>query len=166
MSIAPTLQKYLAAKNIQYDVIAHEPTMSSARTAEACRISGNSLAKGVVLRHDGGYALAVLPASRHLHLTDLRDQLGEYIEMADEPEIDKLFPDCAHGAIPAVGQCYGLSLLVDDSIDAAPEIYMEAGDHETLIRMSHSQFADLMVQALHGRFSEQMPTGNASTAWG
>ena len=165
MSIAPTLQKYLAAKNIQYDVIAHEPTMSSAHTAEACRISGNSLAKGVVLRHDGGYALAVLPASRHLHLTDLRDQLSENIEMADEPEIDKLFPDCAHGAIPAVGQCYGLSLLVDDSIEAAPDVYVEAGDHETLIHMSRSQFADLMAQARHGRFSGKMPSGDASIFW-
>lgn len=166
MSIAPTLQRYLASNNIQYDVIAHEPTMSSTRTAEACHISGNCLAKAVVLKHDGGYVMAVLPASRHLHLNDLRDSLGENIEMAEESEIDKLFPDCAHGAVPAIGQCYGLSLLVDDSIEAAPDVYMEAGDHETLIRMSHSQFSDLMAQARHGRFSEQMPTGNAAATWG
>jgi Ala-tRNA(Pro) deacylase len=42
MSIAPTLQRYLTAENIQYDVIPHDPTMSSARTAEACRISGSA----------------------------------------------------------------------------------------------------------------------------
>jgi Ala-tRNA(Pro) deacylase len=166
MSIAPTLQRYLAANNIQYDVVAHEPTMSSNRTAEACHISGNCLAKAVVLRRDGGFMLAVLPASHHLHLTDLRDALGENVQMAKEPEIDQLFPDCAHGAIPAVGQCYGLPLLVDDSIEAVPVIYMEAGDHETLIRMSHAQFSDLMAQAPHGRFSAQMPTGNASAVWG
>ena len=46
MSIAPTLQRYLTAENIQYDVILHDTTMSSARTAEACRISGDRLAKG------------------------------------------------------------------------------------------------------------------------
>jgi len=166
MSIAPTLQRYLAANNIQYDVVRHEPTASSTRTAEASHISGNCLAKAVVLRHDGGYMLAVLPASRHLHLTDLRGQLGDNVQMAKESEIDRLFPDCAHGAIPAVGQCYGLSLLIDDSIEAAPDVYMEAGDHETLIRMSHSQFSDLMAKAQHGRFSAQMPTGNAAAAWG
>jgi Ala-tRNA(Pro) deacylase len=127
MSIAPTLQRYLASNHIQYDVVAHEPTTSSTRTAEACHISGNCFAKAVVLRRDGGYMLAVLPASRHLHLTDLRDQLGDNVQMAKESEIDRLFPDCAHGAIPAVGQCYGLSLLVDDSIEAAPDVYMEAG---------------------------------------
>ena len=76
MTLAPTLQKHLD-QNVTYEVITHDPTMSSTRTAEACRISGNCLAKGVVLKHDGGYVLAVLPASRHLHLTDLRDALGE-----------------------------------------------------------------------------------------
>ena len=61
MSIAPTLQKYLAAENIQYEVIPHEFSMTSTRTAEACHISGDRLAKGIVLRRDGEYILANLP---------------------------------------------------------------------------------------------------------
>jgi Ala-tRNA(Pro) deacylase len=168
MSIAPTLQRYLAAESIQYDVIPHEPTMSSTRTAEACRISGNCLAKGIVLRRSSSdYILAVLPASHHIHLTDLRNQLGDNVEMAKESEIDMLFPDCAHGAVPAVGQCYGLPLVVDDSLEAQPQIYLEAGDHETLIRMSHAQFAHLTADARHGRFSEKLPTdASTSVVWG
>ncbi len=50
MSVAPTLQRYLTAENTQYDVIPHDPTMSSARTAEACPISRDRLAKANVLR--------------------------------------------------------------------------------------------------------------------
>jgi hypothetical protein len=80
MSIAPTLQRYLTAENIQYDMIPHDPTMSSARTAEACRISGDRLAKAIVLRRNAGYMLAVLPASHHLRLSDLRDQLGDNVD--------------------------------------------------------------------------------------
>jgi Ala-tRNA(Pro) deacylase len=30
---------------------------------------------------------------------------------------------------------------------------MEAGDHETLLHMGRAQFARLMANALHGRFS-------------
>jgi Ala-tRNA(Pro) deacylase len=153
MSVAPTLQKYLAAENIQYDVIPHEPTMSSTRTAEACRISGDCLAKGIVLRRNGGYMLAVLPASYHVRLSDLRTQLGDDVDVAKESEIAQLFRDCAHGAVPPVGRCYGLDLVVDDAIEAQPEIYMEAGDHQTLLHMSHAQFARLTANALHGRFS-------------
>src|SRR6201987_5422741 len=157
MSIAPTLQRYLTTENIQYDVIPHDPTMSSTRTAEACRISGDRLAKAIVLRHIAGYLLAVLPASHHVRLSDLRDQLGDNVEMAQESEIDPLFPDCAHGAVPPPGHCYALPLIVDDSIEAQPEIYMEAGDHQTLVRVGHAQFARLMENARHGRFSEKLP---------
>ena len=153
MSIAPTLQKYLAAENIQYEEILHELSMSSNRTAEACHISGDRLAKGVVLRRDDGYMLAVMPASHHLRLTELRAQLGDNVEMANEAEINELFRDCANGAVPAVGKCYGLNIIVDESIEAQPEIYMEAGDHETLLHLSHAQFARLTANALHGRFS-------------
>jgi hypothetical protein len=44
MSIAPTLQRHLTAENIQYDVIPHDPTMSSA----------DRLAKAIVLRRNAG----------------------------------------------------------------------------------------------------------------
>lgn len=158
MSIAPTLQRYLAGEHVPYDVIPHEPTMSSTRTAEACGISGNCLAKGIVLRRDSsGYMLAVLPASHHIRLADLRDQIGDDIQMAKEAEVDTLFPDCAHGAVPAIGQCYGLPLIVDDSLKTPPQIYLEAGDHQTLIRISHAVFAQLMADARHGYFSGKLP---------
>src|ERR1700682_2665968 len=114
-------------------------------TAEACRISPDCLAKGVVLRRNGGYMLAVLSASHHIRLSDLSNQLGDHVEMANQSEIEQLFPDCASGAVPAGGQCYGLPLVVDHSIDAQPEIYMEAGDHETLLHLTHTQFAHLMT---------------------
>lgn len=153
MPIAPTLQQYLTAENIEYEEIPHEPTMSSNRTAEACHVSGDRLAKGIVLRHDGGYMLAVMPASHRLRLSELRSRLGEDIEMADETEIKELFRDCAYGAVPAVGKCYGLDVIVDDSIEAQPEVYMEAGDHETLLHLTHAQFASLTADARHGRFS-------------
>jgi Ala-tRNA(Pro) deacylase len=169
MSIAPTFQQYLTAENVKYDVIPHEPTMSSTQTAEACRISKDCLAKGVVLRRDrdGGYLLAVLPASRHVRLSDLRDQFGEDVEMAEEAEVDRLFWDCAHGAIPPVGRCYGLPVVVDDRIDAQPEIYMEAGDHRTLLHMGHAQFARMTADARYGRFSERLSEKEmTSVVWG
>ena len=127
--------------------------MSSNRTAEACHIPGDHLAKGVVLRRNGDYLLAVVPASHHLHLSDLRTELGDHVAMANEAEINRLFGDCAHGAIPAVGKCYGLNMIVDDSMEAQPEVYIEAGDHETLLQLTRAQFARLTADALHGRFS-------------
>jgi len=152
MSIAPTLQRHLD-RNVTYDVITHEATMSSTRTAQACHVSGDRLAKAIVLRHDGGYMLAVLPASHHIRLTDLKRQVGDDVALADEGEIERLFPDCALGAVPAVGECYGLDVIVDDTIQERPEVYLEGGDHMTLVHMNQAQFARLMAEARHGRFS-------------
>ena len=153
MSISPTLRRYLVAENVQYDEIPHELSMTSARTAEACHVSGDRLAKAIVLRRGGGYMLAVLPASHHLRMSELRARLGDDVDMANEHEVNRLFADCAHGAVPAVGACYGLNVIVDDSIQTQPEIYMEAGDHETLLHFTHAQFARLNANALHGQFS-------------
>ena len=153
MSIAPTLQKYLSAENIQYEEIPHEPTLSSARTAQTCHIPGDRLAKGIVLRCDGEYMLAVMPASHRLRLPELRTTLGSDIDMANETEIGQLFRDCAHSAVPAIGKCYGLDLIVDDSINAPPDIYIEGGDHQTLLHLSQAQFSRLTENEIHGRFS-------------
>ena len=152
MTVSPTLQKYLD-QGVSYDLIAHAPTMSSTRTAEACHVSGEALAKAVVLRRDGGYMMAVLPASHHLHLSALKSQLGHKVDLASEDEIERLFGDCERGAIPALGECYGLDVIVDDSIDPRRDIYVEGGDHTTLIRMDGEEFARLTAKAWRGHFS-------------
>ena len=167
MSIAPTLQRFLAAQNVQFDAILHEPTVSSTRTAQVCRISGDRIVKAILLRRPGGFMLAILPASHHIRVSDLQSQLGDDVEMASEAEIDRLFPDCAHGAVPPIGQCYGLPLVMDESIEAQPDIYFEAGDHQTLLHMSGVQFARLLAGARHGQFSAKVTTGaGPGIVWG
>jgi Ala-tRNA(Pro) deacylase len=152
MAIAPILQKHLD-RNVTYEVLTHDPTMSSTRTAQACHVSGERLAKAIVLRHDGRYLLAVLPATHHVSLADLRTQVGDDVDLANEDEIKRLFPDCALGAIPPIGEAYELDVIVDDSIQAQPDVYLEGGDHTTLVHMDQAQFARLMAEARHGRFS-------------
>jgi Ala-tRNA(Pro) deacylase len=152
MTIAPTLQKHLD-QNVTYDMITHDPTMSSSRTAQACHVSGNRLAKAIVLRRNDGYMLAVLPASHHISLTELRQQIGDDVDLAKESEIKQLFPDCVLGAVPPIGECYALDVIVDDSIQEPPEVYLEGGDHTTLVHIDQAQFTRLMAEARHGRFS-------------
>ncbi|MGA7451580.1 MAG: YbaK/EbsC family protein [Rhodoplanes sp.] len=64
-----------------------------------------------------------------------------------------MFPDCAHGAVPPIGECYGLDTVIDDAIDEQDEVYLEAGDHTTLVHITHAQFAKLTADARHTRFS-------------
>ena len=152
MAIAPTFQRYLD-QHVTYDVIAHEPTMSSMRTAQACHISGDCLAKGVVLRDATGYMLAVLPASHHIRMHDLHSQFGEDVDLASEREIDELFSDCVHGAVPPIGECYGLEVVAEASVFDPTDIYFEGGDHKTLVHMSQAQFSQLSDEARRAHFA-------------
>src|SRR5437660_6782220 len=99
MAIAPTVQKFLKDKNIEYDAIPHAATTTSSRTAEICGVSGNCLAKCVVLRTGKGYMLAVVPASHHVRLAEVATHLGQGVGLAAEDEIERLFPDCDRGAV-------------------------------------------------------------------
>jgi Ala-tRNA(Pro) deacylase len=149
MAIAPTLAKYLAAKNVKYDVL----PPASLRSATPWRVPGDRLAKAVLLRDATGYALAVLPASHHIRLSELKRQFGDDVEFAKEHEIVELFDDCVGGAVPAVGECYGLELMVDEDLSAKPDVYFDAGDRASLVHMTGAEFAALTRTARLGHFS-------------
>jgi Ala-tRNA(Pro) deacylase len=153
MPIAASLQKHLSRKHIEYDVVSHPPTMASVLTAQACHVPPDRLAKSVVVRTGDRYVLAVLPASRRISMADLKAELGENFALASENELEQLFEDCAPGAIPPVGECYGLDAVVERSVCDQPDVYFEGGDHATLVHVSQSQFAQLTGHAPHARFA-------------
>jgi Ala-tRNA(Pro) deacylase len=148
---SPTLTRYLTRQRAAYDVLVHDPTESASRTAQACHVSGDRLAKAVVLHDGSGYVVAVLPASHHLRLKEIAASAP--IRMASEDEIARLFPDCARGAVPPLGMAYGLKTIVDDSIATMSEVYFEGGDHATLVHMSGGAFRQLLGDAAHARIS-------------
>jgi Ala-tRNA(Pro) deacylase len=156
MTISATVQRYLQGRGVSYEVLTHPLTGSSSETAQWTHVSGDRIAKTVVLR-DGnaadGYLLAVLPASHHLSLEVLQSWLGRSVELASEQEIGRLFPDCELGAIPPLGDAYGLDVVLDDSLAGLHEVCFEGGDHRSLVKVGGEQFRQLMSGARHGRFS-------------
>jgi Ala-tRNA(Pro) deacylase len=74
--------------------------------------------------------------------------------MASEEQIETLFLDCEPGAVPALGAAYGLKVIVDDSLANEPEIYLEGGDHASLVHVSGGTFQKLLADARHARFAE------------
>jgi Ala-tRNA(Pro) deacylase len=153
MTIAATVRQYLNDCGIEYEVVEHARTMSSSRTAEVGHVAGDRLAKAVVLKSEGGFTMAVLPASCHLRLGEVQDCLRRPVGLATEREVGQLFGDCELGAIPPVGKPYGMEMIVDDSLQEQPDVYFEAGDHVSLIHVSAMAFQRLTAEARHGRFS-------------
>jgi Ala-tRNA(Pro) deacylase len=153
MAIAITLQQYLEDHDIRYDVLVHQRTVTARQTARACEIPKDRLAKAVLMRDGQGYVVAVLPASCRLDKAQLWRLLHRPVELASEEEAEGLFRDCDRGAVPALGQAYGVETIVDERLDRAPEIWLEAGDHERLVHLSGEQFHALTAAARRGRFA-------------
>ena len=154
MGIAITLAQYLAERGVNYDVVKHPHAVTASESAETSHISPKRLAKAVVIKGDDGFMLAVLPASSHIQFDQLRKQLGADVGMASEEQIETLFLDCEPGAVPALGAAYGLKVIVDESLTNEPEIYLEGGDHASLVHISGSTFQKLLADARHARFTE------------
>lgn len=154
MGIAITLAQFLAERGVKYDVVEHPHAVTASESAKTSHISPNRLAKAVVLKGEDGFMLAVLPASSHIEFGRLRKQLGADLDMASEEQIETLFLDCEPGAVPALGAAYGLKVIVDDSLANEPEIYLEGGDHASLVHISGSTFQGLLADARHARFTE------------
>ncbi|MEV0297925.1 YbaK/EbsC family protein [Nocardia sp. NPDC050710] len=153
MTMSPTVHTCLRDAGVEYEVVRHPHSHSSNETAQTAAIPGDQLAKTILLEDDQGYVGAVLPSTHHLRLPKLWDQTGRQLSLAKESDIREVFKDCEVGAIPPVCTAYGMKTLVDERLSTQPDIYFEAGDHETLIHMRTEQFMRLMETAEKVRFS-------------
>jgi Ala-tRNA(Pro) deacylase len=148
MTIAARLSTYLDQQDADYELVPHPHTESSMATAATAHVPGDRLAKAVIVSQDGEYLVVVVPSDYHVHLGLLHRWLGREVGLATEKELVELFPDCEPGAIPPIGDPYGLRTLLDSSLLDAPEVFFEAGDHASLVRVTGEQFRQLQRGAL------------------
>ncbi|RTR05929.1 aminoacyl-tRNA deacylase [Halomonas nitroreducens] len=153
MAMPITIREYLRACDIDYEEVPHPREVSSSRIAQMSHIGGNQMAKAIMLHGDAGYRVAVVPSTCDADLEKLSELFHEKLELASEDEIRREFDDCDPGATIAVGQAYGLKVYLDDQLRHQPDIYFDAGDHETLVHMSGHEFDRLMDDSRHGEFS-------------
>lgn len=153
MAIPSRIQAFLAQRGARYDVVPHPATHTSTETAERAHVPGDLLVKGVLLEDDEGALVAVLPSTRSIQMSHLGKALNRHVRLADTQDVPRLFPDCSDGAIPPLGAAYGLRTIVDDELEAQQEVYFEAGDHETLVHMTVSQFMALLGPAERANFT-------------
>jgi Ala-tRNA(Pro) deacylase len=153
MSIAASVQSYLAREGVPYDTLEHEHTHDSMHSAQAAHVPGDRFAKCVVLEDDRGFLMAVIPATHKVDLGALHDALDRNLGLATDRELIELFKDCEPGAVPPLGPAYGIDTILDERLAGPPDIYFEAGDHEVLVHMRGSEFLRLMAHVPRGRIS-------------
>ena len=158
MTIASKLKNYLQQREVKYQMMAHPHSEYSMETAEKAHVHGDALAKGVLVKDNHGYLLVVLPADYHIEIESLHKLLGQEVAMVDEVTLKEVFSDCELGAVPPIGMAYGIKTIWDpkSSLGKQDEVFFEAGDHQSLVRISGVQFHELMAPAERGEFSHHL----------
>jgi len=158
MTIASKLENYLQQRKVKYKVVSHPHSEYSMETAEKAHVTGDALAKGVLVKGDDGYLLVVLPSDYHIELESLHKLLGQEVVIASEVTLAEIFSDCEVGAVPPIGMAYGVKTIWDpkSSLGKLDEVFFEAGDHQSLVLISGVQFHELMASAERGKFSHHI----------
>lgn len=145
MSMATTVDQALTLTQVDYRILRHPHSATTAEAARRADVDPGLLAKAVVLQDHVGYLLAVLPASRRLDLQGLRQRLHRpSLEFVPEDDLDNVFFDCQRGAVPPLGPEYRVPTVVDLGLQAVEDVYFEAGDHEGLVHVDQTSFRKLM----------------------
>ena len=139
------LREFLDSHHIKYLVISHSLAYTAQGVAALAHVSGKKLAKTVIVKVDGVLATAVIPASEHVDLDQLRTLAGaKTVEIASELEFKDAFPDCETGAMPPFGNLYDMAVYADTSLAQQEEITFSAGSHRELVRMRWTDMARLV----------------------
>ncbi len=138
------IRDYLQSRHVWFETLLHPPVPSATKLARAIHVPGHSVAKGVLVRGDGNYALAVLPATARIDLNRLAQILSApAVEIATEDEVEHVFGDCERGALPPFGRLYGLTTFVDASLAGGSEIVFVGNTRHEGMRMRYRDYVAL-----------------------
>ena len=153
MSIANMLKEYLDHHEVNYELLDHRYSTNSMEAASNARVPPEKIAKCVMLADEGGYVMAVCPASRRIKLGDLYREINRRLVFAKEDELVDVLMDCSPGAVPPIGDAYNIEVVLDEELLDESDVYFEAGNHEELIHVAADAFDTLMRNADRASFT-------------
>jgi Ala-tRNA(Pro) deacylase len=139
------LRNFLNRHKIKYLMIRHSPAYTAQEIAASAHVSGNEMAKTVMVKVDGKMAMAVLPASHKVDFGLLKMVTGATdVELATEQEFANLFPGCELGAMPPFGNLFDMEVYAAESLAEDEEIFFNAGSHSELMKLAYRDFERLV----------------------
>jgi Ala-tRNA(Pro) deacylase len=138
------LVKFLKSNKVKFELRHHPARYTAQEVAAAEHITGEDVAKVVVVRSDDQFAMCVLPATYVLDMKKAKKVVGgKKVALATEAEMGNLFPDCEVGAMPPFGKEYGLSLFVEEHLAAQAQVLIPAGTHEDSVLLAWKDYERL-----------------------
>jgi Ala-tRNA(Pro) deacylase len=145
MPILKKLKDILDESKVSYEVYHHALAYTAQEIAARQHVSGNEMAKVVMLAVDDALVMGVIPGSRKVNFNTVRTSLGaNKARLATEDEFISRFPECEIGAMPPFGNLFGLKVFVDPALEKDEYIYFNAGSHVQTVRLKYKDFERLV----------------------
>ena len=145
MKCQEQLEQYLQKQQVAYQIQHHPQAYTAQQIAECEHISGNKVAKSVVISADNKMVLLVLPASCRVDLGKIQQHLGaQNVRLAREEEFQSVFPDCETGTEPPFGNLYNLPVYVEKSLTNQETIVFPIGTHTETMSLKYADFERLV----------------------
>jgi len=145
------LIQYLEENQVKFTRIIHSTAYTAQVIAHRAHISGNMVAKTIILKEPGDkYLMAVVPANYQIDLDKISGLHGSKLELADEEEFCRLFPGCETGGMPPFGNLFGLRVYVSETLAHSNEIAFNAGNHRELLQLSFKDYNRLVKPTIGG----------------
>ena len=138
------IAKFLKKQKVKFQLRHHPARYTAQEVAAAEHITGEEVAKVVVVKADDAFAMCVLPATYVLDMKRAKKALGaKSVRLATEEEIGGLFPDCEVGAMPPFGAEYNLPVYVEEHLSGDEQILVPAGTHEDSVLLAWADYERL-----------------------
>jgi len=145
MTVPDRIAKFLKENKVKYKTQTHVPAYTAQEIAAAQHVPGKELAKTVIVKVDGKFAMAVLPASYRIDFDALKGLVkAKEVKLAGEEEFAGLFPGVETGAMPPFGNLYDLPVYAESSLREDETITFNAGTHVETITMAYADFERLV----------------------
>jgi Ala-tRNA(Pro) deacylase len=149
MALSEKLRVFLEENRTEYTHTVHPLAYTAREVASAEHLPPREVAKTVVVFGDDGFHMLVLPANRVVDFQEVRLTLGlTHARMATEEELSRLFPDCELGAMPPMGNLYGMPVYLDSSLAGEETIAFNGGTHRDEIHMRTADYRELVNPAV------------------
>jgi len=144
MAILKKLKAMLDEAKVPYEVYNHALAYTAQEIAARQHVSGNELAKVVMIEADEQLVMGVVRGNDKINLHVVEDSLNvRHARLASEDEFISRFPECEIGAMPPFGNLFGLKVYVDPALAKDEFIYFNAGNHVQTVRLKYQDFARL-----------------------
>ena len=138
---------YLESRNASYDVMTHEPIVTSVDAAAA---RGTELSQGLkclLLQTDVQHVLAVIPGDAKLASKKVRHMYNTKEVRFATPETVQQIMGCEVGACYPLGNLIDVATVFDVHIGALETVVFNAGHHDTSIRMAGTELINAVTPA-------------------